>query len=92
MSKSPYLDKVQTGRLWAKIKALISPLSSRVDTLETTATETTTDVDELTARVNLLYLKYHTDVTGNNFTVTFTSLDGLVVTGVWNKAEGRLEF
>ena len=34
MAKRPYLDDLQTTRLWAKVKALVSPLSSRVTTLE----------------------------------------------------------
>lgn len=34
MAKRPYLDDLQTARLWAKVKALVSPLSSRVTTLE----------------------------------------------------------
>lgn len=33
-AKRPYLDDLQTARLWAKIKALISPLSTRLTTLE----------------------------------------------------------
>ena len=37
-------------------------------------------------------LMYITDVNGNPFTVTFGTLDGLTVTGVWNQAQARLEF
>ena len=29
---------------------------------------------------------------GNPFTVTFNTLDGLVVEGVWNQPQARLEF
>jgi hypothetical protein len=32
------------------------------------------------------------DVTGNTFFVEFASLEGLVVTGVWNEAMQRIEF
>ena len=32
MAKRPYLDDLQTARLWAKVKALVSPLSSSVVT------------------------------------------------------------
>ena len=71
MAKRPYLDDLQTARLWAKVKALVSPLSSRVTTLE---------------------LKYDTNVTGNSWSVAFTSLSGVVVTGVWNESQGRIEF
>ena len=44
------------------------------------------------ARLSLLELMYATDVSGNPFTVTFENLMGLVCTGVWNAALGRLEF
>lgn len=46
----------------------------------------------LDARTALLELMYATDVSGNPFTATFESLTGLVCTGVWNAALGRLEF
>jgi hypothetical protein len=32
------------------------------------------------------------DVTGNSFLYTFNSLDGLIVTGVWNETQQRIEF
>ena len=35
---------------------------------------------------------FTTDVTGNPFTVTFDTLTGLAVTGIWNAAQKRLEF
>ena len=44
------------------------------------------------ARLSLLELMYNTNVSGNPFTATFESLTGLVCTGVWNAALGRLEF
>lgn len=75
MAKRPYLDDLQTARLWAKVKALVSPLSSSVVT-----------------RVRTLELKYDTNVTGNSWSVAFTSLSGVVVTGVWNESQGRIEF
>lgn len=46
----------------------------------------------LDSRLTLLELQYGTSVTGNSFMVTFASLEGLVVTGVWNEAYGRVEF
>ena len=30
--------------------------------------------------------------TGNSWSVAFTSLSGVVVTGVWNESQGRIEF
>lgn len=44
------------------------------------------------ARLILLELMYRTQVSGNPFVVTFESLDGLAVTGVWNAAQKRIEF
>lgn len=44
------------------------------------------------ARLTLLELTYITDVRGNPFTVTFDSLDGLRVQGVWNADQKRIEF
>lgn len=43
-------------------------------------------------RLSLLELMFRTDVSGNAFTVTFKSLEGTVVTGVWNQPLARLEF
>lgn len=40
----------------------------------------------------ILQLKIATDVTANPFSVTFESLDGLTVTGVWNADLARIEF
>lgn len=46
----------------------------------------------LDSRLTLLELMYNTDVSGNPFSATFESLTGLTVTGVWNKAQNRIEF
>lgn len=43
-AKRPYLDDLQTARLWAKIKALVSPLSTRLTTLEGQVQTNTTDL------------------------------------------------
>ena len=88
MAKRPYLDDLQTARLWAKVKALVSPLS----TLEGQVQTNTTDLSGLATRVRTLELKYDTNVTGNSWSVAFTSLSGVVVTGVWNESQGRIEF
>ena len=47
---------------------------------------------DLDGRLGVLELKYGTNITGNSFTVTFASLAGAVVTGVWNEAFARIEF
>lgn len=46
----------------------------------------------LQAELATLKLQVGTDVTGNMFTVTFETLDGLIVTGVWNAEMARMEF
>lgn len=46
----------------------------------------------LAARVSLLELALTTDISANPFTVTFATLDGAEVTGVWNKQNARIEF
>lgn len=48
--------------------------------------------DGLDGRMSLMELMYNTDVNGNPWNVTFESLDGLIVTGVWNKNQARMEF
>lgn len=61
------------------------------DLLETTGSmeNSLADVD---ARLGLLELMYRTQVSGNPFTVTFSDMSGLVVTGVWNETLQRVEF
>ena len=46
----------------------------------------------LNSRLTTLELKWGTNVTGNAFEVTFASLTGLTVTGVWNESFARIEF
>ena len=47
---------------------------------------------KMQADIDILQLKIATDVTANPFSVTFESLDGLTVTGVWNADLARIEF
>ena len=49
-------------------------------------------VSSVEAAVKAIELKYGTNVTKNPFSITFGSLDGVTVTGVWNKAQARIEF
>lgn len=49
-------------------------------------------IAQVEAAVQAIELKYGTSVTQNPFSVTFTSLNGVNVTGVWNAAQGRIEF
>lgn len=49
-------------------------------------------ISDINARLSLLELMYNTDVSGNQFTVTFEDLADLEVTGVWNQPQARVEF
>ena len=42
--------------------------------------------------INAIELKFGTNVTQTPFSATFSSLDGLTVTGVWNAEQARVEF
>jgi hypothetical protein len=44
------------------------------------------------ARLSLLELMWNTDVDGNPFTVTFETIDGISVEGIWNESGKRVEF
>lgn len=46
----------------------------------------------LAGRVELLEKAVSGEITSNPFTVTFGDLDGIMVDGIWNSAEARLEF
>ena len=49
-------------------------------------------ISDLDSRLALMELMYNTDVSGNPFTVTFATLTGVVVEGVWNETAKRIEF
>lgn len=53
---------------------------------------TETSLADVDARLSLLELMYRTQVNGNPFTVSFSDMTGLVVTGVWNETLKRVEF
>lgn len=48
-------------------------------------------ISGLDSRLSLLELMYNTDVKGNQFSVTFESLDGTTVAGVWNQLYAQIE-
>ena len=49
-------------------------------------------LDNVDDRLGILELMYRTQVNGNPFTVSFSDMSGLVVTGVWNEKLKRVEF
>lgn len=65
---------------------------SRLDTLDTGLESVKNDEENLDGRLGLLELMYRTQVNGNPFTVSFTDLSDLIVTGVWNDTLKRVEF
>ena len=80
-------DVTEDGYIWdpAEGEKSIRDLLGAVGNTETTLA----DVD---ARLGLLELMYRTQVNGNPFTVSFSDMSGLVVTGVWNETLKRVEF
>lgn len=49
-------------------------------------------LNSLKDRVLAVEIAAGAEVTANPFAVTFGNLDGLVVSGLWNEANSRLEF
>lgn len=49
------------------------------------------DVNELETKISMVEDALFNDITGNEHSITFNTLDGLIVTGIWNKAKARLE-
>lgn len=49
-------------------------------------------LSQLNARIAMLELRLSTNVTKNPFSVTFETLAGRTVTGVWNQPLQRIEF
>ena len=50
------------------------------------------DIAAVDAAVKAIELKYGTEITKNPFSVGFTDLSAVNVTGVWNASLGRIEF
>lgn len=50
------------------------------------------DMSDIDSRLSLMELMYSTEVKGNPFAVTFDSLEGLTVSGVWNVPQKKIEF
>ena len=75
------------GYIWEPVSAG----QSIRDQLEA-AVENETTIDDVNTRLTLLELMYRTQVSGNPFTVSFSDMSGLLVTGVWNETLKRVEF
>lgn len=77
-SSEKYVGTGNLATFWALVKPLIGNNSA--------------NISDLTSRVELLELICSGDVSGNPFTVTFASLDGITVTGVWNTSDAQIEY
>ncbi|MGN9096404.1 hypothetical protein [Flintibacter porci] len=87
-SQRPVIDaytKSQTdGKIEGAVDAHDASPTAHSDIRGTLAT--------LEASVEAIELKFGANVTENPFTVTFATLNDVVVTGVWNTAQARIEF
>lgn len=77
-SEEKYVGTGNLATFWGLVKSLLTAHDE--------------SINDLVARVELLELVLTSDVTGNSYYVTFDSLDGVSVTGVWNTQDGRIEF
>lgn len=78
-SSERYVGTANLAKFWA----LVKPLVSSDDTA----------ITDLTARVELLELcVMNGEIEGNPFYITFDTLDGCTVTGVWNTENNRIDF
>ena len=87
-SQRPTVDaytKVQTDQ---KISSAVDAHNSA----ENAHGDIRASVAAMNASIKAIELKFGTNVTKNPFSATFSSLDGLTVTGVWNADQARVEF
>lgn len=87
-SQRPTVDaytKVQTDQ---KISSAVDAHNSA----DTAHGDIRASVAAMNASIKAIELKFGTNVTKNPFSATFSSLDGLTVTGVWNAEQARVEF
>ena len=78
-----YMEELGDGRI------LLTPAPDSI-------TEAGTDINKsllqlIEDRVVWLMNRVFDDITANPFNISFASLDGLTVTGVWNEAQTRIE-
>lgn len=71
-------------------------VGDRIDAIKTDPTLTVSgaaaDAAATGVRIKLLEMVHGTDVNGISFVTAFDTLDGVELTGVWNKAMSRVEF
>lgn len=71
-------------------------VGDRIDAIKTDPTLTISgaaaDAAATGVRIKLLEMVHGTDVNGISFVTAFDTLDGVELTGVWNKAASRIDF
>lgn len=67
-------------------------IREKIENVTTGSANIETAVADVDARLALLELMYRTQVSGNPFSVSFENMSGLLVTGIWNAAQKRVEF
>lgn len=78
-SKEKYVGTANLAKFWELVKPLV--------------TSDDASITDLTARVELLELcVMNGEIEGNPFYITFESLDGVAVSGVWNTENKRIDF
>ena len=73
------------------VTGLVAGSDVRVDNSLTVA-GAAADAAATGVRIKLLEMVHGTDVNGINFVSTFDTLDGVELTGIWNKAASRVDF
>lgn len=85
-------DLRRIEKLFAEYQDELDKHSVSLRFLECQIEQHDADISDLQRRLALLELMYATDISRNPFTVTFGGLDGLVVEGIWNRPQKRIDF
>ena len=87
-SQRPTVDAYTKAQTDQKISSAVDAHNSA----DTAHGDIRASVAAMRGSINAIELKFGTNVTKNPFSATFSSLDGLTVTGVWNAEQARVEF
>lgn len=87
-SQRPTVDAYTKAQTDQKISSAVDAHNSA----ENAHGDIRASVAAMTASIKAIELKFGTNVTKNPFSATFSSLDGLTVTGMWNAEQARVEF
>ncbi len=87
-SQMPTIDHYTKAQTDSKVSTSVSTHNAAADAHG----DIRASIAEMSAAVQVIELKYSTSITSNPFTVSFVNLNDVVVTGVWNAAQSRIEF